>query len=258
MENKKIFFTPCQPELVNEVDHVSQPLPASKFIPDWFVKMDRFAKNPITGEYVKATKGMCPMPKEGTTDDYGRIPTWKACPALLDVFVSGYMLRTPCDIKFEIKNNRIDGEVLDPKFSRFLQKREVMPGFPQPEGFHQNHFAWFGNWEILVPAGYSVLYTHPMNRFDLPFQSVSGFIDTDKVGIPGSFPFFIKKGWEGIVPAGTPYAQIIPFLRESWESTVNKTTAPEIYMKIHGNMAKFRKPDGGVYARDVWEVRKYT
>ena len=52
------------------------------------------------GEYYKAPKEVCPFPKEGTTDDYGKIPTWKACPAIMDAFSTGYVFKTPCDLTF--------------------------------------------------------------------------------------------------------------------------------------------------------------
>ena len=51
----------------------------------------------------------------------------------------------------------------------------------------------------------------PINRFDLPFLSISGFIDCNYgFSLAGNMPFFIKKGFEGVIPAGTPYMQIIP------------------------------------------------
>jgi hypothetical protein len=34
----------------------------------------------------------------------------------------------------------------------------------------------------------------------------------------GNIPFFIKEGFSGVIPKGTPIAQVIPFKRESWTS----------------------------------------
>lgn len=255
MNTQKIIFKPNEVNLLGKKDHPSQPMPASKHIPDWFVKADRFAKHPLTGEYIKAPKHIAPYAKPGT-DDYGKIPTWKACPALLDTFTTGYVLRTPCDIKFYVKDNRVVAEV-DKEYEIFIQRRDSMPGFSQPHGYHSNHFAWFGNWQVVVPEGYSVLYTHPLNRYDLPFLSTSGLIDTDKVSMPGSYPFFVRKDWEGVIEAGTPYMQMIPFLRENWESEILQITATEMSIFKFENMKKYRQPDGGVYMREVWEARKY-
>ena len=103
----------------------------------------------------------------------------------------------------------------------FLQDREPMPQFFHPRGYHMKHFAWWADWAVELPDGYSALYTHPLNRFELPFLTTSGVVDNDKVHLPGTMPFFLLKGVRGILPAGTPYAQIIPFKREHWESEVD-------------------------------------
>lgn len=95
-----------------------------------------------------------------------------------------------------------------------------MPQFIHPQGYYQEHFAWYPDWAVELPEGYSALYTHPLNRFDLPFFMTIGIIDNDKVNLPGTMPFFIAKGFEGTIPAGTPYAQIIPFKREDWKSEI--------------------------------------
>jgi hypothetical protein len=71
-------------------------------------------------------------------------------------------------------------------------------------------------------------------------------------------PFFMIKGFSGVIPAGTPYSQILPFKREHWESEVDVSISYEEMAKVnHENSSKYRQPDGGVYQRDIWERRKY-
>jgi hypothetical protein len=111
---------------------------------------------------------------------------------------------------------------------------------------------------VELPEGYSALYAHPLNRFELPFVTTSGIVDNDKDHLPGTMPFFFLKGITGILPAGTPYAQIIPFRREHWQSEVDASVGlAEMEAKNNAANAKFRQPDGGVYGREVWERRKY-
>jgi len=107
-------FTSFRP-WINKED-ISVPVPTQKEIPDWYKDADRFAKMP-NGEYYKATKEVCPFPKEGTADDYGKIPTWKACPAIMDAFATGYLFKTPCDLVFS-KNSQgiINVTINDPKY----------------------------------------------------------------------------------------------------------------------------------------------
>jgi hypothetical protein len=192
-------------------------------------------------------------------DGGGKIPTWKACPAVFDVMGSGDAYKTPCDIEFvEDAAGNIHARVLDDQHQNFLMDREPLPQFVYPSGYHEKHFAWWADWAVELPPGYSALYTHPLNRFELPFITTNGIVDNDKDHLPGTMPFFFLKGVSGILPAGTPYAQILPFKREHWESEFDVSlTLEEIEAKHRANSAKFRRPDGGVYEKEVWERRKY-
>lgn len=225
-------------------DSPSAPGPIMKTIPDWYRKADRFAKRP-DGEY-------------WIGPDKGKIPTWKACPAMFDIMGSGYTYKTPCDIEFYINSkNKIDVKVSDPRHKDFCTSRPPMPQFKNPQGYHEEHFAWFADWAVEVPEGYSVLYSQPFNRFELPFLTVSGIIDNDHVNLPGSMPFFLVKGFTGVIPAGTPYAQMIPFKREDWTSDIVIEDPKLMYNKNVDNSAKYRIPDGGIYKNNVWQPRRY-
>ena len=251
----KVVFRSFKPWL--NKDSNSVPSSAQNVIPDWYKDADRFAKMP-NGEYYKATKEVCPFPKEGTTDDYGKIPTWKACPAILDSFITGYVLKTPCDIEFfKNINGTIDVKIADKRYQDFVTKRPPMPQFEHPKGFYRYHFAWYPDWEVSLPEGYSALFMTPMNRFDLPFLNTSGIIDSDKVSIQGKFPFFVAEGWEGLIPAGTPYMQFLPFKRENWEHETSFSEAKKIYDGMMDNMKFYRQADGGIYKNKVWSRREY-
>ena len=106
------------------------------------------------------------------------MPTWKACPAVLDVLGTGYTYKTPCDIAFtKDAAGNIQAPVLDAQYRNFLQEREPMPEFVHPGGYHLR-FAWWADWAVELPEGYSALYTHPLNRFELPFLTTSGIVET--------------------------------------------------------------------------------
>ena len=237
--------------------NISVPVPTQTEIPEWYKKADRYAKM-SNGEYWQASKEVCPFPKEGTTDDYGRIPTWKACPAILDAFITGYLFKTPCELVF-YKNNQgiIDVKIDDPRYTDFCTKRPPMSQFEHPKGFYQNHFAWSSPWGLELPEGYSALFMTPINRFDLPFLNTTGVVDSDHLHLLGSFPFFIAEGWEGPLPAGTPYMQVLPFKREDWEHKVELLSHSAIYAKMTDNVKVYRQPDGGVYKNKVWSRREY-
>ena len=256
LEYKSIIFRSFRPWLNKESKSV--PSSTQKEIPEWYKEADRFAKMP-NGEYYKASKEVCPFPKDGTDEDYGKIPTWKACPAIMDAFSTGYVLKTPCDLTF-FKNSQgiIDVKIDDAKYKDFCTQRSPMPQFEHPKGYYQHHFAWSSPWGLELPEGYSSLFMTPMNRFDLPFLNTTGIVDSDKVHLLGSFPFFIVEGWEGTIPAGTPYIQILPFKRENWKQKIEILNQSEIYGKMVDNSKFYRQPDGGIYKNQIWSRREYN
>lgn len=225
-------------------DSPSAPGPILKTLPEWYRKADRFAKRPDGEFWVSPTQG--------------KIPTWKACPAMFDIMGSGYTYKTPCDIEFFVNaKGKMDVKVSDVRHKDFCTARPPMPQFKNPQGYHEEHFAWFADWAVEVPEGYSVLYSQPFNRFELPFLTVSGIIDNDNINLPGSMPFFVVKGFTGVIPAGTPYAQMIPFKREDWSSEIVLEDPNKMYKKNVDNSAKYRLPDGGIYKNQVWQPRRY-
>jgi len=243
LDINKITFTANKIWLSKDSNSV--PRPIIKTIPDWFRKADRFLKSTVDESFVIGP-------------DNGKIPTWKACPAIFDIMGTGYSLNTPCDIEFYMTESGLKHRVLNKKYQDFIQVREEMAQFEHPHGYYKEHFALTCDWQIKLPEGYSALYSQPFNRFELPFLVTSGIIDNDKVHLPGSLPFFIQEGFEGVIPAGTPYTQLIPFKRENWVSDIiEENDAMELMKQAMENASIYRKPDGGIYKNNVWEPRKY-
>jgi hypothetical protein len=97
--------------------------------------------------------------------------------------------------------------------------------FSIPNDYTDMEFVWHPGWIPELPKGYSALITHPINRVDLPFYTLSGVVEHDTYlqAMPGSnLPLLLKKDFSGIIPIGTPMYQIIPFKRDSWESSLNE------------------------------------
>ena len=114
----------------------------------------------------------------------------KQCPPFLDAMTAGY-------------HYVLEGEL------------------PVPDGHHPIHYGFKMGWYYETPPGYSVLITHPMNRYDLPFTVQSGIVESDIWGLPVFVAFFLKRGFRGTIPKGTPIFQIIPFKRDNWEMEVD-------------------------------------
>lgn len=219
--------------IINSINDSSNPSSVKKDVPDWFVDSSRFW---FSGEQSSLS--------------------FKACPALIDAFLTGYFLKTPCDIEFVRINDRLEVK-LPPEYKVFCEPRPDMQGFPVPHGYDKNHFHWYPNWMPGLEDGYSALYVSPLNRFDLPFITVSGIIDSDKMNTPGLMPFFIKEGFEGVIKKGTPFVQIIPYKREEWFSDLKLYSLNEMKERHFDSVRKFRIPEGGGYKKTVWERKKF-
>lgn len=221
------------------------PIPSKKSIPLWFSSASKYWK---AGEE-----------SDNYIEDYlgERSLGFKSCPALLDSFSLGYLLTTPCDLFFGESNGK-PYVLTKPGFEDFCASREKMPEFTVPHGYYEDHFHWWPNWGIELEEGYSLLVISPMNRYDLPFLTVNGIIDSDKYTSSGLTPFFLKKGFSGIVEKGTPYAQVIPIKREQWSSEIKFHSLEEIIKKHNKTADKYRVPKGGIYKRFTWQKKEYN
>lgn len=239
-----------------------EPKSAKNSIPIWFLNKDKYNRDENDNIKSKKYIGL-----DGLEKNENEL-TWKSCPAILDSFIYGYHLYTPCDIEITKENNSYlinqDENFLDnvnKKTFSFCGIRGKDDTFPQPEGYEDVHFTWTTNWFPEVPKGYSVLLTHPINRFDLPFLTLTGIIDCSEYINGGLLPFFIKKGFTGIIPAGTPYAQIIPLKNEKWEK--ENIFYDEIEMLNHRKEMKTKyfidHPDHTTNYKDIyWEGKNFN
>jgi hypothetical protein len=171
--------------------------------------------------------------------------------------ISGYMLVTPVDI-FVSKNKDQSLKISwnSPEvFIDFIAERTKSLGehMPRPAGHHPNHLAFKGFWGLKTPRGWSVLVVHPLNRHDLPFTITSGIMDADKYSTSGNIPFFIKEDFVGMIPAGTPFAQLIPIKRASWLSIKNDSGI-QYLQNLQG--ATVRTP-GKSYKKLFWVRKEY-
>ena len=206
---KKIKFTPQSKEtsLLEPT-----PKPAKFHVPDWY----RDSPKSVTKEKeLSDENGIAKMTSE--------MATFKECIPFIDTLTSGYMLTLPATIRVYQQQNELGN--LSPYIKWNVgwdlvdtQDSLTFPNYPVPQGCSSTGFRWLNNWKIETPAGYSSLIIHPLHRHDLPFYTLTGFIDTDKMPNAVVFPFFIKEGFEGDIPMGTPIAQVIPVKRENWET----------------------------------------
>jgi hypothetical protein len=88
----------------------------------------------------------------------------------------------------------------------------------------------------------------------LPWTITSGIIDSDKYSTSGNIPFFIREDFVGMIPAGTPFAQLIPIKREKWASIKNDKGI--VYLEdLQG---EFIRLPGKSYKKKFWTKKEYN
>lgn len=192
------------------------PKPATNSIPNWYKELDSY----LSGVKKPTGKGMTSA-------------TIKRCMPVFDSIVSGYIIYSYVDVFVS------QMPVIDKETNELTDKTIPWYEWPSynPIEFHSivqapkhpgrknllnssSYPKWINPWSIKTPKGYSVLITQPMHR-ESPFTIFDGIVDTDTYAAPVNFPFVLNDwSFEGLIPAGTPIAQVIPFKRESWKMEI--------------------------------------
>jgi hypothetical protein len=195
---------------------VPPPKPAAFYIPEWYKKIPKFAETDLH------------------LNDNGRVEgvNIKSCMPFLDSMINGYIQETWQDIIVEHRDGKLT--VASPSGPQITDSRGDNFHSPIGKGFYQNEFVWKAPWIPRMPKGWSILYTSPANHSQLPFETATGIVDADNFYHSpfGNLPFYIKHGFTGRIPAGTPMYQMIPVKRESWESEVMPWNEPEQRKRI--------------------------
>jgi hypothetical protein len=178
----------------------------------------------------------------------------KLCMPFFDSLVSGYTIELWCDIYV---SNGVDGKKeIKWKNNADTPVKERNPEsdmFPTPSGYSKSHFVWILPYSFQTPKGYSLLLTHPLNRLDLPFISLSGIADAEQILSSGNYPFFIKEDFEGIIEAGTPIAQIIPIKIENWKKDRDISLRKSNDLEVIKSSSKFFN----YYKKNRWIKKNY-
>jgi hypothetical protein len=195
------------------------PAPASRLLPNWLKEMPQ------------------EVPQEPGQQGWP-LGTPRKCAPFVDAMLTGYMMLLPMAVRVVVTE---DHQVL-------FSARPEVPW--RPIGRHvpvqtmgsplDPVFRFEIPWALELPEGWSVLYTHPLNRVELPFYTLAGVVDEDYES-PVNLPF-VWTDWEPrefTMDAGTPVAQLIPFQRARWEHLVlANVEESEMYVASAGAASK--------------------
>lgn len=216
------------------IENIYPPEPASKNIPDWYKDLESYMTE--NGKKVPDGNG-------GTTG------TIKRCMPVFDAINSGYIIKTPVDVYVSQKPAEYGdkshfeetGETIMLTEEKIKDKGlpltapyyewanfsilgfhpvEQAPNHPNRNNHQGTYPKWMNPWAIQTPPGYSVMFVQPWHRESV-FTILPGIVDTDMYNAAVNFPFVLNDtSWEGLIPAGTPIAQVIPFKRDEWKMEI--------------------------------------
>jgi hypothetical protein len=212
---------------------IPPPVPATLGLPDWLKAMPAQALNALNQQ---------------------ETPTVKRCPPFIDAMTAGFLLPLICDLKVE--NGQFTWE-------NDLPPGGAVPFVRSPIGLHESSqvrgtplfeddrflIKFHNLWTIEAPEGYALFFTHPVNRFDLPFTTLSGLVDCDRyhdnwIHFPAHWH---DMNFKGVLPRGTPVAQCIPVKREKWVAHMAGFTSEDT-SRVQEQMTEIAR-EQGVYRR---------
>lgn len=212
------------------------PIPAKKALPDWYKDL---------GDYIGGKKDFEP---DGKLKQTG-----KRCVPMFDAMNFGYVLRLPADLS--VKKNE-DGTFSYAWPSADLitfHTREQLQTFKK--GAPLGAIPKVSNpYSIKTPKGYSTYFCPPINH-ENDIIVFSGVVDTDEYVNLVNFPFVVREGFEGIIPAGTPYVQVIPFKRDKWKMTFEQT--PERYNSVERVLKNIVTRFQNGYRKHYWQRKSF-
>jgi hypothetical protein len=234
--NKKFLITPME----EDAKHLFNIVPSSEFVPEWYRKS--------------------PAQMAGTISElsiYNPVSTnatYKKCLPFFDAMTVGYMVYLTADIEVTKKDNGLPYVMWRTERHIITEHAlEQWEGLPCPDGYSPYVYKWHNQFNIKLPKNYSSLFISPINRFDLPFLTITGIVDCDMYTGQVHFPFFIKKDFVGIIEKGTPITQIIPIKREYWKK--EHGTYDPVNLLLHRN--QFLSTIKRSYKKNWWNRKEY-
>lgn len=207
------------------------PVPAARTLPEW----------------------LRTMPSEAHADSLGaEVRTLKHCVPMIEAFSAGVIIPLPTDIEVTEEGLRWDwtpphvADSLQPAGPIGAHLPEQAAGVPfAPEEL----VVKFTNyWTFGTDPGWDLIYTHPFNREDLPFRTLTGRVSGHgfRHGFVNFPALWSDHGFRGTLPRGTPVAQVIPVPQEmTLEVGTHKDDETREVLAVHAAL----KEDRGAYRK---------
>ena len=215
-------------KFIAQNDHVwnvrPRPYPAIKNLPQWWKDIPAYSNE-------KQKFDLSPQPTV----------TVKRCVPTIEMLGLGYYVPLWSDLLvtqqdgFPYVKWGVEVNVLE------TWDTQQVNSFKIPDGYSNTVFKNLHGWTIKTPPGWSSIFLHPVGYSDLPFQVISGIVETDVLDTDINVPFVLKNNFEGLIEKGTPMFQVIPFKREKWNSEFEVKNKDQHFFdveKLHSTISR--------------------
>lgn len=227
-------------EFLCRKDHygaIPEPIPANKVLPEWYKKL-------------------APRTTGGVERENLSTSTVKRCMPFMEAMTMGWIIPLAAEVEFHASDGYVEYNWSFEKEMVSSHNIEQVGGemFPNSDWPVLKFHNW---WCISVPDGYSLLVTNPLNRIQPLWQTFSGVVDADRYFNFINAPFMWTGGeFDGVVDAGTPIVQVIPFKRDAiaTEGRVREMTDDEHWKQSRTDTALSSQES--LYRDNLWVQKR--
>jgi hypothetical protein len=219
------------------LDTIPQPVPAARFMPDWYNKMP--ARADEKSQLISGNTSM------------------KACPGIFDAFSMGYIIPAWCDFSIHLSpdsKNTLETQWKDKMIDVFDEKVGAKYQFDPSE--EKQFIRIITPWTIKTSPSTSVLLTNPKWRPELKHKIYEGIVDSDVFTQDIHVIITMKKYSSLVFKKGDPLCQVIPFARDPWQMKVTEYTDESMDSIEKQRIIKDTHLAGG-YRKEFWQEKVY-
>lgn len=221
-----------------EYGAIPEPEPASKHLPEWY----RHLPHQASGRDARIS-----------LDD----KTARKCAPLLDAMTAGWIMKLPYETEVSIDRSTKQMQV------RSRGSEELTTIFPwRAVGGERSDFDYPPiqinlRWIVKVPPGHSLFVVPPLNRDEYAdlFRPYAGFIDADKRFNQMNTVIQWQRDYTGVLDAGTPLVQIIPFRRDGMVSQALTRPMNEDERVARDRDGVQKEVSANRYMEQLWEPK---
>lgn len=209
------------------------PKPAHKFIPEWYKQTEL---NHNQADHLDKSV--------------------RACMPFMEALTFGWIVPVPTDISIAQTSEGTQVNWSTREFKAMGNHPKAQVGgdmFP-----HDGEVIKFNLPYLLrTPQGVSTMYMPPLNRVETRFRPFSGVVDTDKYVNQTNIPaLLLDDEYDGVIEAGTPLVQVIPFERDSLVNESETRSATEEEEELLGRASEAIQAVDAYYKEEVWEPKE--